>query len=403
MAGEHTGRDVGASAADYASSDTKSYIEAYVERLKQSGMIRSAAVERAFRSVPRHLFVRTFYIPHDNDYTKVEHDPVNPVPEHLETIYSGSALVTHLKDGLPTSSSSESGLVAHMLELLGLDEGMKVLEIGTGTGYNAALLAEIVGVQVLVTTVDYQPDVVAETQDALARAGYPRIRVLCSDGFYGVPETAPYDRVIATVGCPELSPHWVAQLGPGGRVLLPLRHAGANPLLLVSRSGDAILGKPVGFSGFMAIQGELHDDFYWGLPIQSTNQLPEQVQFPVWPDLFRSEGADDKWWTSRFAGFWFYLGIRDRRARGWITSFRLVDPQSGQWVSLDRDHITLTGEQALLDELATYHDEWCQLGSPRIPDFTVRFLPVGHPSIGTSHDSRWVVEGRYYARIFSVD
>ena len=77
---------------------------------------------------------------------------------------------------------------------------MKVLEVGAGTGYNAALLAEIVGDQRLVVTVDVLEDVVEQTRRLLAGAGTRRSRC-CWDGFDGVPEQAPFDRIVATVGC----------------------------------------------------------------------------------------------------------------------------------------------------------------------------------------------------------
>jgi SAM-dependent methyltransferase len=117
-------------------------------------------------------------------------------------------------DGLKAAGAAS--LVATMLELLGLAEGMTVLEIGAGTGYNAALMAEIVGGQHLVVTVGVRDDVVAQTRRLLAGAGYPGIRVLLRDGFEGVPERAPFDRIVATVG-------WRACWTPDGPGLSSMR------------------------------------------------------------------------------------------------------------------------------------------------------------------------------------
>src|SRR5439155_24991906 len=139
-------------------------------------------------------------------WTAVEHDPQRPRPEHLEQIYSERALITRLRDNLGTSSSSQPALMADMLQLLDVRPGLRVLEIGAGTGYNAALLAELTGDPSLVTTIDIQPDVVEQTRRSLVRAGYGGVRVLCRDGFAGAPEAAPFDRIVATVGCPDLSP-----------------------------------------------------------------------------------------------------------------------------------------------------------------------------------------------------
>jgi protein-L-isoaspartate(D-aspartate) O-methyltransferase len=81
---------------------------------------------------------------------------------------------------MPASSTSQPSLVAQMLELLDLTSGLRVLEIGAGTGYNAALMAELVGDQRLVVTVDVLDDVVAQTRRLLTRAGYPGLRCCCA-------------------------------------------------------------------------------------------------------------------------------------------------------------------------------------------------------------------------------
>ncbi len=124
--------------------DPRSYIPAYVDHLKESGAISESAVEKAFRRVPRHLFVERFYIGNGKrGWEQVEHDSTRARAEHLEKIYSDTALVTRLEDNVPTSSTSQPSLMAGMLESLDLRPGMRVLEIGAGTGYNAALMAEL--------------------------------------------------------------------------------------------------------------------------------------------------------------------------------------------------------------------------------------------------------------------
>jgi SAM-dependent methyltransferase len=162
--------------------------------------------------VPRHRLLETFFHrPLDAaDFTTVHHDPARPCPEDLELIYSDTALGTRLVERfgarLPASSTSQPSLVADMLELLEVAPGHRVLETGAGTGYNAALLAELIGDQRLVITVEVVEDVVAQTRRLLAGAGYLGITVLCRDGFDGVPERAPFDRIVAT---------WAAPICPG--------------------------------------------------------------------------------------------------------------------------------------------------------------------------------------------
>jgi SAM-dependent methyltransferase len=119
-----------------------------------------------------------------------------------------------------TSSASMPTVVAQMLTALQIEPGMRVLEIGTGTGYNAALLAHRLGASAVVS-VEIGPTVAKHARDALAAAGYGAIRVITGDGAQGYPPGAPYDRVISTAAAAEMPYAWMAQTNPGGLVLTP--------------------------------------------------------------------------------------------------------------------------------------------------------------------------------------
>lgn len=120
---------------------------------------------------------------------------------------------------VPTSSASMPSVVAGMLHALGCGPGMRVLEIGTGTGWNAGLLAHRLG-GANVTSVEVDPAVAAAARRALHAAGlHPR--VITADGLLGHPGHAPYDRVLATVGVRRIPPAWTAQTRPGGLVVAP--------------------------------------------------------------------------------------------------------------------------------------------------------------------------------------
>src|SRR5690606_28134946 len=106
----------------------------------------------------------------------------------------------------PLSSVSMPTVVAIMLGQLDPQPGDNVLEIGAGAGYNAALLAELVGPTGAVTTVDIDPDVTAHARSALTATGYDHVRVITADGALGAPEHAPFDKIIVTVGPWDLPP-----------------------------------------------------------------------------------------------------------------------------------------------------------------------------------------------------
>ncbi|MGI8800243.1 MAG: methyltransferase, FxLD system [Pseudonocardia sp.] len=181
--------------------------ERLVNRLLASRRIRSDAVASAFRAVPRHLFLPGL---------------------RIDVAYADEAVATKWENGVAVSSASQPSMMAIMLEQLDVRPGQRVLEIGAGTGYNAALLSHLVGPAGSVTAVDIDCDLVEAAAVHLHRAGYDGVALACQDGALGYPEAAPYDRIILTVGSWDIQPAWLDQLAPGGRLLLPLAVRGSQ-------------------------------------------------------------------------------------------------------------------------------------------------------------------------------
>ena len=213
--------------------------QALVDKLKGDGCIHSARVEAAFRAVPRHVFVPDVA---------------------LEQVYSDMHLVTKEQDGQPISSSSQPAVMACMLELLDLRPGQCVLEIGAGTGYNAALMAHLVGETGRIVTIDLDEDIVAAAREHLAAAGYKQVHVVCGDGGQGYADAAPYDRVILTVGAADIAPAWREQLAPHGRLLLPLEVkpvTGRQLLVAFDRTDGYLESTAIRYICFIRLRGSL--------------------------------------------------------------------------------------------------------------------------------------------------
>jgi protein-L-isoaspartate(D-aspartate) O-methyltransferase len=211
-------------------------------RVVASHRIGSERVAAALHAVPRHLFL----------------------PEQRpEAAYRDDAIVTKRDDaGQPISSSSQPAIMAIMLDQLDLAPGHRVLEIGAGTGYNAALISHIVGPSGQVTSIDIDPELVATAREHLARAGFGQVTVVCADGAGGDPEHAPYDRIIATVGVSDLAPAWLAQAAPQSRIVVPLDVRGIQVSVAFERAAQDAVGGPwtsrsLAPCGFMRMRGSL--------------------------------------------------------------------------------------------------------------------------------------------------
>ncbi|WP_456365575.1 protein-L-isoaspartate(D-aspartate) O-methyltransferase [Thermococcus sp.] len=201
-----------------------------VENLVGEGLIKSDAVREAFLKYPRYLFVEKQY----RAYAHVD-EPL-PIPAR-QTV-------------------SAPHMVAIMLELAALEKGMSVLEVGTGSGWNAALIAELVKTDVY--TVERIPELVEFARRNLERAGVRSVHVILGDGSRGFPPKAPYDRILVTAGAPEVPKPLVEQLKPGGKLIIPVGgyHLWQELLEVVKRPDGSVEVKNHGGVAFVPLIGE---------------------------------------------------------------------------------------------------------------------------------------------------
>jgi protein-L-isoaspartate(D-aspartate) O-methyltransferase len=228
---------------------------AMTETLLATGELTDPAWHRAFLDTPRHIFV----------------------PEHsLADAYSQDALVTQrrvadeLGNQRPTSSASAPNAVAIMLERLAIQDHQRVLEIGTGTGYNAALLCHRLGAA-NVYSVDLDPALVEAARLALTNLGY-QPTVVAADSYSGLREGAPYDRILATCAITHIPPEWIRQLAEGGRIVAPIAGNLRKPLLVLDKTApDEVTGHFDNHNmGFMPLRHDLRSPFGPGETAGST-------------------------------------------------------------------------------------------------------------------------------------
>lgn len=207
-----------------------------VRALHDQDAIKSESVATAFAAVPRHRFA-----------------PDAP----LGLAYDLHRTVPVKKDehGLDLSVMSAAHLQAVMLEQAEIKPGMKVLEIGSG-GYNAALIQELVGSDGVVTTVDIDRDIVDRARLCLDDAGYDQVKTVVADAEAGVPEGAPYDRIIVTAAAWDIPPSWIRDLTGNGRLVVPLTVRGTTRSIAFDRDGEGLVSYSYRLARFVPMQGE---------------------------------------------------------------------------------------------------------------------------------------------------
>ncbi len=373
-------------------------VDEHVERLiaelrsKCPPIVESPWLESAVRAVPRHLFIERYAAAFNaNDpwgpAEWVAVDRLNPSPEALQAIYSDRGLM--MKPPPEHSAASQPALVLMMLHELGLEPGMRVLEIGTGSGWNAALIARGVGRDDLVHSVDIQHDLVERAREHLTAAGHPGVKLRAADGAAGWPEVAPFDRIVATVGCPDLPPAWLDQLTDGGALLVPLLLRGFGaPLLHLRKDGAAFTGGFRGPSGFMTLQGAHHtdthdqiilDDIPKALPVTSAS-LPESINAGFLWFLFATSDA-------------FRYAVR----RGEEIPHILHHVDTASWITFmpDDPSVRIVGESRAFGELRAAQEEWMEYGRPSLKSFEVDVVSADEPPAGGWLDTRRSLTLRY--------
>lgn len=209
--------------------------DAMVQQLIEVKALHSPRVVAAFRSVPRHLAA--------------------PGVDMGKCYDAESATVTKTDPtGVDLSSISAPRIQAMQLEQAAIRPGMTVLEIGSG-GVNAAYLAEVVGAQGRVVTMDIDPDVTARAKDFLEITGHRNVTVITADGERGAPGHVPYDRIVVTVQAADIPPAWIHQLTEGGRLVVPLRMRGMTRTVAFVRDGQRLISDGVELCGFVPMQG----------------------------------------------------------------------------------------------------------------------------------------------------
>ncbi|MDK1474445.1 methyltransferase domain-containing protein [Streptomyces sp. 549] len=299
--------------------------DAFLRELVAAGALPDPAWRAAFAEVPRETFVPYYFVPTRTAYERRWREDPDPEARRrwLDGAYEDVPLATRRRDGELISSSSQPSLMAGMLHALDVEDGMSVLEIGTGTGWNAALLSHRLGDD-RVTTVDLDPDITEPARRHLAEAGYRPV-VVTGDGARGCRSRAPFDRIIATCAISSVPRAWVEQCVPGAVVLAPLA-TGLIRLRVADgvRAEGRFLGTP---AFFVPLRGTPRQDEAPQQPAPAGRVPEEALRYDSFRFLLElAAGHQDPWDA-------YALWRReDRPAR---TRYGVTVGPDGQWAWLD--------------------------------------------------------------------
>jgi protein-L-isoaspartate(D-aspartate) O-methyltransferase len=372
----------------------------------------SDATAQAYLATPRHEFVKRY-----REWgTRAWHDVHDGnLAEHAGALYANRPLVLFGDDDddIP-STISQPALVLRMLDLLQLQPGHRVFELGTGSGWNAALIGHLVGGQGQVHSLEIIPEVAATAQATMAARGITNVHIIAGDGGDGFAPAAPYDRAVFTAGTYDLPRHFYSQLTDGGLLLVVIKsEGGGDNLFLLRKSGDHFESLESMICGFVQLRGKYQIDSLDPKPLEALSEWPtladkEVERTPFW---WGGKGAELFMWHT--SGARSFLGIVEPAFRAFKSAAKLEgraqDEQSfGLWQK-DRnslalckdDQIIAYGNASAKDRLIERLHEWVDLGMPSAASFSLRIYPSDMTLTNRAH--QWIVKRPESQFVWSLD
>jgi methyltransferase of ATP-grasp peptide maturase system len=337
--------------------------------LAAAGDLHDPAWRAAVAAVPRHAMVPRYHEQaEDGTWRTVDADD----PAYWDAVYSDRTLLTALAEvrtragvqRVPVSSSTQPGLLVRLLERLDLGAGLQVLEIGTGTGYNAGLLSHRLD-EANVFSVDLRPDLIDLARDRLAGCGYRPVLV-ARDGALGLAEYAPFDRLIATCAVPAVPPAWIEQTRPGGLILADVQGSlYAGNIAALHRVGNRAEGRFLAeWAAFMPMRHSLD--------MPPVPPAPPDTGTALAWDTLVGPGLLAEPVLAFFAQLHLPAGTTQRTTT-WedgATATRLISPD-GAWCEVANDpapdgqyRVLEAGPDALWARVEDAHHRWRLAGCP---------------------------------------
>lgn len=374
--------------ADAETNGTFPGADQFVETIRRRHPITDDRLLNALRTVDRRDFLQGLTI--DGPIA----DPYADRPHSIR----------RAQDGTPLSSSTAPSLSALMIQALELAPGDNVLEIGAATGYNAALLARVVGPSGSVMSVDIDPDLARIAASHLRDAGLSHAAVRHADGWHGQPDGAPYDGIIATMACWAIPPAWLHQLRPGGRLVAPV-WLGPNfeAIAALRRTSHGLEGSLLTLCSFNQPRGDaggppltLRDPATPELTLTVSAQIgadPTSLArareiLAAEPVYAPANPLEDSWFRRVALTEPGAFAMNRSQPNTWVSATGLLDPQTGSGAWLETHY---RREPAPTRRLIIEQTRWVHVsgtnGGAHGADLLARLQPYssGPPAIDLAH------------------
>lgn len=366
-------------------------------------------IKEAFINTPRHLFVKQY-----------KEQPTTPwvtvTEENLESLvpmlYADRPLLLHDEPGDEFKSAiSQPYIVLHMLELLQLQPGHTVFEVGAASGWTAALMGTLVGNEGHVYSSEIIPAMAQQARENIEQVQIQNVTILQSDAGLGYEAKAPYDRIVFTASAYDLPSCFFHQIKDGGILLLVLGVAGGGEALLqLKKAGDHFEAMHISKCKFVKMTGQYH----------APDLEPGSLEaIPQWTSLKDKEvNKTPFWWgTSTYlklpfsfntSAFRFYLGlvepgiqvIKDERNPYDMLYFGLLNAANNSLIIAKEGELVTYGNEQAKQLFMQHLHNWVELGMPNPANFNLKIYPKGKTIPAT--ERQWVVERTDAVFVWSI-
>jgi protein-L-isoaspartate(D-aspartate) O-methyltransferase len=371
----------------------------------------SETTQKAYLATPRHLFVKRYREWGISEWREVNEDNLE---EHLAILYQDRPLILFGEDDANIPSTiSQPSFVLRMLDMLQIEPGHTIFELGAGSGWNAALMGHLVGSEGHIYSLEIIPEVAQAATEIIEALNIKNVSVITADGGEGYEANVQYDRAIFTAGSYDLPSHFYNQIKEDGLLLVVIKNqGGGDNLFLLRKKANYFESIDSTVCGFVQLKGKYQFD---SLEPSNIETLTE------WSDLQQQEVSRRSFWwggKGKYSFLWLTMGIRAFLSIS-NSSFRpfKIDKATAQsqeyqyfglWqqenhslVIAKDDLLIAYGNEDALDSLLVKIREWVDLGMPSAASFTLKVYPIDLPL--KTGSNQWVVKRKDSQFLWSLN